>query len=129
MSIALKVYGVSEALRNYRVAYETLLRQGLVKTANLIVIDLRAATPEDTGYAANEWKFRRLFTYDIKDVIIQEGYFSGIEPGGIEIYNKAPYIGMLNEGHSEQAPAHFIERVMLKYGNPEGIIVRNIPET
>jgi len=45
------------------------------------------------------------------------------EQEGINIENNVEYINKLNEGSSKQAPAHFVERIALKYGRPLGVIV------
>jgi hypothetical protein len=34
--------------------------------------------------------------------------------GGIYVYNNVPYVVFLNQGHSKQASAHFIERAILE---------------
>jgi hypothetical protein len=127
--IAMKMYGVSETLRNVRVLYEHAANQGLVKEAHEMVEELEAATPVDTGFARGEWKVGREIVFDPKDLVLQGSVIGAIEPGRVTIRNNAPYIEALNAGHSEQAPEHFIERVVLAHGNPDGIIVTTIPET
>jgi len=70
-----------------------------------IVSGLRAATPVDTGEAQNSW-----------------GYDS------TGIYNTADHISDLNKGSSQQAPSHFIERVVLSTPGvkADGLIVRDV---
>ena len=65
---------------------------------------LQEATPVDTGYAESRW------THDGKHII-----------------NDAEYIARLNEGHSEQAPAYFVEQTLLSQKGivPSGTIVRS----
>jgi hypothetical protein len=64
-----------------------------------------AATPIDTGEARSNWR-------------VQD-----IGPDGFTLVNDSPYIGVLNAGHSGQAPARFIEGVALRYGRAFGTIV------
>lgn len=54
---------------------------------------LTMATPVDTGQARNGWQ------------LAGEGDLTVVE-------NRVPYIGKLNDGHSQQAPAGFIENVI-----------------
>ena len=59
------------------------------KTMTDLYEGLREATPVDTGRARDGWELKL-----------------GDEP---EIVNEVPYIGVLNDGHSDQAPAGFVE--------------------
>jgi len=74
------------------------------KVLDEAVEKLEEATPVDTGYAQSRW------THD-----------------GKSITNDAEYIDDLNAGHSEQAPAYFVESTLLslKGVNPSGTIVRS----
>jgi len=69
----------------------------------LMVQDLRRNTPVDTGEARDGW----------------HSTLTGIE-------NTVEHINALNDGHSQQAPALFIEKTLLsrKGVKPSGIIVR-----
>jgi len=69
------------------------------------VAELSSATPVDTGEAAASWSYRIIN----KNTILLE--------------NDEFYVKFLNAGSSEQAPAFFIENIMLKYGKPLGPIV------
>jgi hypothetical protein len=42
------------------------------------------------------------------------------------IENNVDYIENLNNGSSRQAPKFFIERTLLNFGSPKGILVRKI---
>lgn len=72
----------------------TSLEQKIEAQVRLLAIklhsDLREATPVDTGRAQDGWEID----------------LSGDNP---EIRNDVPYIGALNNGHSKQAPALFVE--------------------
>lgn len=65
---------------------------------------LKDATPVDTGNARDGWRY---------------------ENGAI--VNEVDYIDRLNQGTSNQAPAHFIERTLLAQEgiSPSGTIVRS----
>ena len=77
------------------------------KQVDLIRRELASSTPKDTGKAAASWSMRT--TEDDSKAVIE---------------NSTPYIERLNEGHSKQAPAQFIERVALQHGRPIGKITR-----
>ena len=64
---------------------------------------LKEATPVDTGEARDGWHRE-----------------------GDNIVNNVPHIEQLNEGHSPQAPAHFVEAAVLNDSSvhPNGTIVR-----
>ena len=82
------------------------------KTALGLLGDLKILTPVDTGRARSNWHL------DVGAPTVQL-----VEPGGdlptdvsrytvnqtIFISNNVPYIRRLNEGHSKQAPAGFVE--------------------
>lgn len=78
------------------------------KLAVKIVNELIAATPIDTGEARSGW--HHTLTKD-----------------GVRITNNVPYIEALNNGHSQQAPSHFIEKVLLSHGKALGTIVVKNP--
>jgi hypothetical protein len=75
-----------------------------VAALDKIVSDLQAATPVKTGFARSRWQHN-----------------------GVSITNDAPYITELNAGHSQQAPAFFIEQTVLNEPgvSPSGTIVRS----
>jgi len=63
-------------------------------------LDLRAETPIDEGTASEGW--RVVLPTEVDAVA--------------RLFNDVPYIGILNEGHSTQAPAYFIEQVLVRNG-------------
>jgi hypothetical protein len=69
------------------------------------VTALRSTTPVDTGEARDGWRV-----------------------DGDKIVNEVEHISLLNEGASEQAPEHFVERTLLSVRGvkPNGTIVRSI---
>lgn len=67
---------------------------------------LKRTTPIDTGYARSRWE------YEIVDGV------------GI-IENDAPYIDVLNKGHSQQAPTHFIEITLAAVGELTSPVFEN----
>jgi hypothetical protein len=72
-----------------------------------IISDLKNVTPVDTGAAASSWVVTELDK----------------EKLSFQIKNDKDYIKYLNAGSSNQAPANFIERTVLDYGNPKGPVV------
>lgn len=76
----------------------------LVRIANAAIAELQEATPVDTGFAASNWSYR-------------------VQGKTIILENDTAYIELLNKGSSQQAPAFFIESIVLKYGTPSGPIV------
>jgi hypothetical protein len=71
----------------------------------LLIQALRDATPVDTGEARDGWRL------DEKGNLV----------------NDVEHIDTLNDGHSQQAPAYFIEKTLLtqKGIRPSGTIVRS----
>lgn len=59
---------------------------------------LKDATPKDTGKASKGWS-------------------STITRSQVAtITNDVPYIGILNDGHSQQAPSYFVEQTLHRLG-------------
>ena len=77
----------------------------LERESKEIYSELVIATPVDTGLARESWS---LIQKDKETVIIE---------------NNVPYIEELNNGHSQQAPANFIETIALRHGKPLGAII------
>jgi hypothetical protein len=90
-------------------------------TANLI-----ESTPRDTGWAANNWIPAIGSPVEepagSRDAVSGAAQSAGqaallgyrIELGRVFIANNVPYILPLNDGHSQQAPAGFIEEAIIK---------------
>ncbi len=62
------------------------------------VLQLKANTPVATGRAQKGWE-SRLTSADVA-----------------QIKNDVPYIGVLNDGHSKQAPSYFVETTLHRLG-------------
>ncbi len=81
-----------------------LTEQQVVEVTSKITLDVHAdlvlATPVDTSRARQGWT--------------AETPSAPYEPGIIE--NNVEYIGVLNDGHSPQAPAGFVETTVQKHG-------------
>jgi hypothetical protein len=75
---------------------------------------LARVTPVRSGYARSRWT----------------SSFETTEKGDIigNIDNDAPYIGRLNQGWSNQAPAFFIEQVLIAIGELSAPVVDYIDE-
>lgn len=78
---------------------EKQLVEYVEKTTLDVQRDLILATPVDEGTARRGW----VATTPTKP----------FEPGAVE--NNVEYIGKLNDGHSKQAPANFVENVVARY--------------
>ena len=93
------------------------------RTALVLDRDLVLATPVDTGHARSNWHVSVENPSDeissIKDPEYtpgpkEEGIISAAVPGqSIYVTNNLPYMGALNDGHSAQAPAGFVEEAIL----------------
>lgn len=84
------------------------------------------ATPVDTGRARGNWQVELNApavgaTDNVspsgREAIEQgkatiAGYKGGTKEAAVHITNNLPYIGRLNEGHSAQAPAGFVEKAI-----------------
>jgi len=70
---------------------------------------LTRVTPIDTGYARSRWSYK----FDNSE----KGNTIGI------IDNDASYIGLLNQGNSNQAPAYFIEKTLISIGELEDPVI------
>lgn len=78
--------------------------------------DLRNSTPVDTGFAVNSWMAmangspapREGFEGPGRGASDPATVFAGVG-GVVSLVNTAEYIGVLNAGHSPQAPAGFVE--------------------
>lgn len=79
---------------------EEAIQERLEEVATDIFVDLAAppplGTPVDTGFARNGWQI------DLSD------------PTGPQITNSVVYIGKLNDGHSKQSPAGFVDAIIDK---------------
>jgi hypothetical protein len=97
---------IKKDLRSYLQRRDDVLGGGLLRVSTEMKNALALATPVDTGLARDSWKVGQ------------------VGPTRCEISNGVPYIESLNNGHSTQAPVHFIEQVALDHGRAEGAIVR-----
>jgi hypothetical protein len=94
--------------KSMQAALQNEIRSQLPKTAEEIQQAMAAATPKDTGEASRRWHVEEMNT--------ARGEFS--------VSNSIEYIGVLNAGHSKQAPRNFIEAEALKFGVAKGPIVK-----
>jgi len=101
--ISIKLRGIRALKNTLDEQIKKLSEEGKDKKVDEMVDALRLATPVDTGKARDGWRV-------INDVIV----------------NDVDYIDKLNEGTSQQAPSHFIERTLLAVEgvSPNGTIVR-----
>ena len=69
----------------------------IVNVFNEVTAPPPAGTPVDTGVARNGWQI------DLSD------------KRAPELYNMTPYINVLNDGHSKQSPAGWVDRAVDKF--------------
>jgi HK97 gp10 family phage protein len=107
MPLKITLKGIDKTIKELKSTVNKVEKKELKEVANELVEKLEIATPKDTGYAASRWEVN-----------------SHTEKK-LNIVNDADYIGYLNEGSSQQAPAHFIEQTVLQHEKvrPDGVIV------
>lgn len=112
MPIRARLRGVEDAFRELR--EETLeIVEGEVDSQTAEALEaLQEETPVDTGQARDSW-FAARARPDITRREVES-----------VIYNTTDYIDELNEGSSRQAPARFIESTVLRFFDPDGVIVQ-----
>lgn len=106
----IRISGVTNVLADIASKTKKLKEANTVKIAKELVDKLKKETPVDTGYARDHWE------------LLKAG-------GQLSIENPTPYLNELNEGSSQQAPAHFVEIAVLSTPNvrANGVIVSNTP--
>lgn len=100
----MKLLNIDSEFKRLDRELEVQVREMDRKRVGRLMADLVEATPIDTGFARSRWKMTP-------------------SKKGFDITNDAPYIFVLNNGHSKQAPRLFVEGVALRYGVPNGSIV------
>lgn len=102
----MEVKGIPGVLASIKLAIEAKKKEKLRTVTAHLLTKLEEATPVKTGFARDSWK---------AEIIGNKAIIS----------NSAPYIEELNRGSSQQAPAYFIEKVILQDNNvvPNGTIV------
>lgn len=108
MKFEMKLKGIETELERVRKQINSTKLQIVEKKCKQMLNELVEATPVDTGKARDSWSITHTSNPDSPAIIS----------------NEVPYISNLNEGSSKQAPAHFVERIALKFGKPVGQIVQ-----
>ena len=103
------VNNVQKTMQAIRKKVSVRVNDGILAVVEQIKAELVIATPVDTGAARAGWRVVKMPHKDRYSVY--------------EVVNDVPYISALNEGHSDQAPAHFIEAIALRYGRAVGQVV------
>lgn len=114
-----------------------VIHQASVATALNAVTSLRQATPVDSGRARASWNisnepgdFKKGSINISEASLLGTTALSTMKYDGLssEIYltNSAPYINELNRGKSNQAPSRFIEKTLLQFYDPQGIMVDEV---
>ena len=129
MPYSIGVVGVEESFDTANKEVTELVNTINRAEAFATLADLKTATPVDTGRARASW----VLTYapnKFKDTVSYEPEIlrpvSKTKIDTVYITNGVDYIEDLNAGSSSQASARFIERVVLKRYNPEGVIYQTL---
>lgn len=96
------------------------IRKEIAHVCKMLVLEidreLRRATPIDTGHARRNWvaSVGSRFTGEVDDDAarqagLQQVLAYTLTSGALWVSNIVPYIQRLNYGHSQQAPAGFVE--------------------
>lgn len=108
MKFEMKLKGIEAELDRVRKQINSTKLRVVDQKCKQMLDELVEATPVDTGKARDSWGITH----------------TGNPDRPVVISNEVPYIEHLNEGSSKQAPAHFVERIALKFGKPVGQIVQ-----
>jgi len=100
--ISLEVVNFKREMARVEREVERLANQDIKTKVEFATQTLKVVTPVDTGEARAGWENNTYRGFD--------GYLDG------SIVNKVEHIEQLNRGHSKQAPAYFIEQVLVKVG-------------
>lgn len=130
-----------------RVAERAVVKVSLDCRANLVAAPEQGGTPIDTGWASANWMTSiggpqaatgENASPSAGDVAAAAAATNGavakllgyrLNQGAVFIANPVPYIGRLNAGHSQQAPAGFVERAIHKALNRDVAIAYGLGST
>lgn len=119
---------------------DNLVRRCALATDAAVVL----ATPVDTGRARSNWQVELNSPIETNTTAVSpsgreaiesgkakiQQYKGGMPNAAIYITNNLAYIGALNDGHSAQAPAGFVERAVMvgvnAVHNAGGIVSRQV---
>lgn len=115
---------IDSAIRQAELEMEEVIVESQAKVVILVDQALVLATPVDTGRARANWtptigtpstEYKK-GSYDKSGsnaISEATNLTKSLKPGDdFYISNNAPYIGALNDGHSKQAPAGFVEKAV-----------------
>jgi len=106
------------------IAIENTIEEEAIDAYGTFIKLVVPATPKDTGLAQGNWRTSisapaigviarksgaQAVAAGLKSVKSAKKKISKGKQGSIYIVNNLPYIGRLNNGYSQQAPAYFIE--------------------
>ena len=111
----------AKRIKQHGRAVEVNANKGVIQLAALVSQTVISATPHDQGVARANWFATMGFPKSSFDLELKD--FSGVETisknnriiagrlptQSVYITNNLPYIKRLNEGHSGQAPAGYVE--------------------
>jgi hypothetical protein len=102
--IKMSVKNIEQELERVLGLHSSTTKKALDKESDLLLHNLKLATPVDTGLARDSW-------------LLEKGKESNV------LSNPVEYIEHLNNGSSKQAPAYFIESTVLERAKPVGTVV------
>jgi len=115
MALTFKVKGVKQTFKQLNADINEIVDDKTRALTTDAVQELIENTPVDTGKARDSWR--------VEAINIEEEDLPK-ERIIVTIDNEVPYIAELNAGSSRQAPPRFIEKTILKYFDPDGVIVQ-----
>ena len=132
MAIKIKLQGVKEEFDKLdKETTQTINELARIQALDTVV-KLKMATPIDTGRARNSWNLSATKN-SFKDAKTGVATMSTLPPASdkkietLYLTNGTPYIENLNQGSSRQAPARFIEGVILSSNyNIDGVLFETI---
>lgn len=101
--VSLEVVNFQQEMDRIENEFKSLANKEIEELIKYGTNQLKIVTPVDTGEARLGW-FEE----------IERNRYGGFSGGAI--INEVKHITVLNQGHSQQAPAYFIEQVLTKIG-------------
>jgi hypothetical protein len=115
MPLNLEVKGIKQTFEKLNAEINEIVNDKAKDLTRQTVRDLVEATPVDTGRARDSWKVEAV---DIDETQVPKERVIAI------IDNEVPYMSQLNAGSSKQAGSRFIEKIVLQYFDPDGVVVQ-----
>lgn len=115
MALTFTVRGIEQTFQKLKSEINEIVDDNTKTLTTQAVKELIEVTPVDTGKARDSWRVDAV-TINEKE-LPKERIIATID-------NEVPYMAELNAGSSKKAPPRFIETTILKYFDPDGVIVQ-----